>query len=88
MKDLYSYQSLLCVHCVFFYCSCIAFSRPLKLYFFSIYLQFEEQILDITLKILDSSIDYRRDSRKDVNLRHEPVHVGRVLSAMVRSPSS
>lgn len=47
--------------------------------------QFEEQILDITLKILDSSIDYRRDSRKDVNLRHDPVHVGRVLSAMINS---
>ncbi|XP_056406362.1 protein-glutamine gamma-glutamyltransferase E-like [Hyla sarda] len=47
--------------------------------------QFEEDILDITLKILDSSIDHRRDPKKDLNLRLDPVHVGRVLSAMINT---
>ncbi|XP_075701693.1 protein-glutamine gamma-glutamyltransferase E-like [Rhinoderma darwinii] len=47
--------------------------------------QFEEDILDITLKILDNSTDNRRDAKKDINQRHDPVHVGRVLSAMINS---
>ncbi|XP_040294843.1 protein-glutamine gamma-glutamyltransferase E-like isoform X1 [Bufo bufo] len=47
--------------------------------------QCEDDILNITLKILDSSIDYKRDPKKEVTLRHDPVHVARVLSAMINS---
>ncbi|KAG8565477.1 hypothetical protein GDO81_012870 [Engystomops pustulosus] len=45
--------------------------------------QFEEDILNIILKILDCSTDYKRDPKKDVSQRLDPVHVGRVLSAMI-----
>ncbi|XP_073411346.1 protein-glutamine gamma-glutamyltransferase E-like isoform X1 [Dendrobates tinctorius] len=47
--------------------------------------QFQEKILDITLKILDTSTEHRRDPKKDVNSRNDPVHVGRMLSAMINS---
>ncbi|KAG9473945.1 protein-glutamine gamma-glutamyltransferase E-like [Eleutherodactylus coqui] len=45
--------------------------------------QCQKGILDVTLKLLDSSIQHKRDSNKDINLRNDPVHVGRVLSAMI-----
>ncbi|XP_073539969.1 protein-glutamine gamma-glutamyltransferase E-like isoform X2 [Phyllobates terribilis] len=45
--------------------------------------QFQDKILDITLNILDKSTEHKRDPKKDVNLRNDPVHVGRMLSAMI-----
>ncbi|XP_073539966.1 protein-glutamine gamma-glutamyltransferase E-like [Phyllobates terribilis] len=45
--------------------------------------QFQDKILSITLRLLDKSTEHKRDPKKDVNLRNDPVHVGRLLSAMV-----
>ncbi|XP_018419817.1 PREDICTED: protein-glutamine gamma-glutamyltransferase 6-like [Nanorana parkeri] len=47
--------------------------------------QFEEGILDICLKMLDRSIEYRRSAARDVSRRGDPVYVSRILSAMVNS---
>ncbi|XP_075033805.1 protein-glutamine gamma-glutamyltransferase E-like [Mixophyes fleayi] len=47
--------------------------------------QFEADILDITISLLDKSTDYRRDPVTDVSRRNDPIHVGRVLSAMVNN---
>ncbi|XP_063816608.1 protein-glutamine gamma-glutamyltransferase E-like [Pseudophryne corroboree] len=47
--------------------------------------QFEEGIIDASLKLLDSSIEYRRDPTTDVARRNDPANVGRILSAMVNS---
>lgn len=46
--------------------------------------QFQEDILNICLAILDRSLSYRKDPVTDVSRRHDPKYVGRVLSAMVR----
>ncbi|XP_075033773.1 protein-glutamine gamma-glutamyltransferase E-like [Mixophyes fleayi] len=47
--------------------------------------QFERDILEASLKLLDSSLDHRRDPAKDLVQRNDPIYVGRVLSAMVNS---
>ncbi|XP_015415718.1 PREDICTED: protein-glutamine gamma-glutamyltransferase E [Myotis davidii] len=47
--------------------------------------QFEGDILNICLAILDSSLNFRRDPATDVARRGDPKYVGRVLSAMVNS---
>ncbi|KAM4032373.1 protein-glutamine gamma-glutamyltransferase E-like isoform 2-T2 [Anomaloglossus baeobatrachus] len=47
--------------------------------------QFQEKILDITLKILDHSTEHRRDAKKDMKLRNDPSYVGRMLSGMINS---
>ncbi|XP_072259865.1 protein-glutamine gamma-glutamyltransferase 6-like [Pyxicephalus adspersus] len=47
--------------------------------------QFEEGILDICLKLLDSSIEYRRGVNRDLSHRGDPIYVSRILSAMVNS---
>ncbi|XP_051701147.1 protein-glutamine gamma-glutamyltransferase E isoform X1 [Oryctolagus cuniculus] len=47
--------------------------------------QFEEDILNICLSILDKSLNFRRDPATDVALRKDPKYVGRVLSAMINS---
>ncbi|XP_005874795.1 PREDICTED: protein-glutamine gamma-glutamyltransferase E [Myotis brandtii] len=47
--------------------------------------QFEGDILNICLAILDSSLNFRRDPAHDVARRGDPKYVGRVLSAMVNS---
>ncbi|XP_016071273.1 PREDICTED: protein-glutamine gamma-glutamyltransferase E [Miniopterus natalensis] len=47
--------------------------------------QFEGDILNICLSILDSSLNFRRDPATDVARRGDPKYVGRVLSAMVNS---
>ncbi|XP_075033804.1 protein-glutamine gamma-glutamyltransferase E-like [Mixophyes fleayi] len=47
--------------------------------------QFEEDVLDASLKLLDSSLDHKKHPTKDVSQRNDPVYVGRVLSAMVNS---
>ncbi|XP_073462415.1 protein-glutamine gamma-glutamyltransferase E-like isoform X2 [Aquarana catesbeiana] len=49
------------------------------------YAQFEKDILNITLTMLDKSLDYRKNPATDVSRRNDPIYVGRVLSAMVNS---
>ncbi|RMB95681.1 hypothetical protein DUI87_27793 [Hirundo rustica rustica] len=49
------------------------------------YGQFEEDILDISLAILDRSLNHREDPAADVSQRNCPVYVSRVISAMVNS---
>ncbi|XP_077327568.1 protein-glutamine gamma-glutamyltransferase E-like [Lithobates pipiens] len=48
--------------------------------------QFEKGILEICLKMLDSSKEYRKSYTKDVSRRGDPTYVSRILSAMVNSP--
>uniref|UniRef100_A0A8C6H2V9 Protein-glutamine gamma-glutamyltransferase E n=1 Tax=Mus spicilegus TaxID=10103 RepID=A0A8C6H2V9_MUSSI len=45
--------------------------------------QFEEDILNISLSILDRSLNFRRDPVTDVARRNDPKYVCRVLSAMI-----
>ncbi|CAO2578820.1 Protein-glutamine gamma-glutamyltransferase E, partial [Lemmus lemmus] len=47
--------------------------------------QFEEDILSISLSILDKSLNFRRDPVTDVARRNDPKYVCRVLSAMINS---
>ncbi|XP_008852731.1 protein-glutamine gamma-glutamyltransferase E [Nannospalax galili] len=47
--------------------------------------QFEEDILNISISILDKSLNFRRDPTTDVARRNDPKYVGRVLSAMINS---
>ncbi|KFP79186.1 Protein-glutamine gamma-glutamyltransferase 6, partial [Apaloderma vittatum] len=49
------------------------------------YGQFEEDILDISLAILDRSLNHREDPATDVANRNNPIYVSRVVSAMVNS---
>ncbi|KFZ57800.1 Protein-glutamine gamma-glutamyltransferase 6, partial [Antrostomus carolinensis] len=49
------------------------------------YGQFEEGILDISLAILDRSLNHRQDPAVDVSNRNNPIYVSRVISAMVNS---
>ncbi|XP_054580242.1 protein-glutamine gamma-glutamyltransferase 6 [Eptesicus fuscus] len=47
--------------------------------------QFEEDILNICLSILDRSPSHQNDPATDVSCRHDPVYVTRIISAMVNS---
>ncbi|CAN8191076.1 unnamed protein product [Coccothraustes coccothraustes] len=47
--------------------------------------QFQEDILNICLSIMDRSLYYRQDPITDVSHRHDPRYLGRVLSAMVNA---
>nr|KAF6359190.1 transglutaminase 6 [Pipistrellus kuhlii] len=47
--------------------------------------QFEEDILNICLSILDRSPGHQNDPATDVSRRHDPVYVTRIISAMVNS---
>ncbi|XP_075427937.1 protein-glutamine gamma-glutamyltransferase 6-like isoform X1 [Ascaphus truei] len=49
------------------------------------YGQFEDGIVDTVLTILNKSLDYQSDPASDVSSRNSPIHVGRVLSAMVNN---
>ncbi|XP_057892269.1 protein-glutamine gamma-glutamyltransferase 6-like [Melospiza georgiana] len=49
------------------------------------YGQFEEDILDISLAVLDRSLNHREDPALDVSRRNSPVYVSRVISATVNS---
>ncbi|XP_009469727.1 PREDICTED: protein-glutamine gamma-glutamyltransferase 6-like [Nipponia nippon] len=49
------------------------------------YGQFEEDILDISLAILDRSLNHHQDPAVDVSNRNNPIYVSRVISAMVNS---
>ncbi|ELK34498.1 Protein-glutamine gamma-glutamyltransferase 6 [Myotis davidii] len=46
---------------------------------------FEEDILNICLSILDRSPSHQNDPATDVSCRHDPVYVTRIISAMVNS---
>uniref|UniRef100_A0A4W2G3L8 protein-glutamine gamma-glutamyltransferase n=1 Tax=Bos indicus x Bos taurus TaxID=30522 RepID=A0A4W2G3L8_BOBOX len=47
--------------------------------------QFEEDILNICLSILDRTPSYQDDPATDVSHRHDPVYITRAVSAMVNS---
>ena len=47
-------------------------------------LQFEENIIDICLKLLDKSLNFQTDPATDCALRGSPVYISRVVCAMVR----
>nr|XP_004573978.2 protein-glutamine gamma-glutamyltransferase 2-like [Maylandia zebra] len=47
--------------------------------------QFEEEMVDICLKILDANLKHRKDPAGDTSARCNPVYVSRVISAMVNS---
>ncbi|KAM3922475.1 protein-glutamine gamma-glutamyltransferase E-like [Leptodactylus fuscus] len=49
------------------------------------YGQFENNILDICLNILDRSLNCQKDPAADYSQRHSPIYVGRVISAMINS---
>ncbi|KAL7990176.1 hypothetical protein Chor_010530 [Crotalus horridus] len=44
--------------------------------------QFQDEILDISLLLMDRSLSYRKDPTADLRRRNDPKYVGRVLSAM------
>ncbi|KAJ1123932.1 hypothetical protein NDU88_002399 [Pleurodeles waltl] len=47
------------------------------------YGQFEENVLDICLDILDHNLNYFKDPAKDCSQRGNPIYIGRVVSTMV-----
>ncbi|XP_069506246.1 protein-glutamine gamma-glutamyltransferase E-like [Ambystoma mexicanum] len=49
------------------------------------YGQFEDDILNICLELLDLNTNYRTDPVKDYSQRSDAIYVGRVISAMVNS---
>lgn len=48
------------------------------------FLQFEEEMVDICLKLLDVNPKHKRDPEDDVSARCNPIYISRVISAMVR----
>ncbi|XP_063779097.1 protein-glutamine gamma-glutamyltransferase 5-like isoform X2 [Pseudophryne corroboree] len=50
-----------------------------------IYGQFDEDIVDICLKLLDKSLESHKNALEDYSRRNDPVYVSRVLSAMINS---
>lgn len=48
-------------------------------------LQFEENIIDICLELLEKSLNFQVDPSTDCALRGSPVYTSRVVCAMVRS---
>lgn len=48
-------------------------------------LQFEENIIDICLELLEKSLNFQVDPSTDCALRGSPVYISRVVCAMVRS---
>ncbi|XP_069807655.1 protein-glutamine gamma-glutamyltransferase 5-like [Dendropsophus ebraccatus] len=49
------------------------------------YGQFEDDIIDITLRLLDKNLNYLQDAFKDLSLRKSAVYVSRVVCAMINS---
>ncbi|XP_005877627.1 PREDICTED: protein-glutamine gamma-glutamyltransferase 5 isoform X1 [Myotis brandtii] len=49
------------------------------------YGQFEENIIDICLELLDKSLHFKNDPAKDCALRGSPVYISRVVCAMINS---
>lgn len=49
------------------------------------YGQFEDDIIDISLRILDKNLNYLQDAFKDLSHRNNPVYVSRIVCAMINS---
>ncbi|XP_062272507.1 protein-glutamine gamma-glutamyltransferase E-like [Scomber scombrus] len=49
------------------------------------YGQFEDNMVEICLKILDKNLKHLKDPADDVSARCNPIYVGRVVSAMINS---
>ncbi|XP_063816604.1 protein-glutamine gamma-glutamyltransferase E-like [Pseudophryne corroboree] len=49
------------------------------------YGQFENNILNICLEILDRSLNCQKDAAADYSQRNSPLYVGRIISAMINS---
>lgn len=49
-------------------------------------LQFEENVIDICLELLEKSLNFQIDPSTDCALRGSPVYISRVVCAMVRCP--
>ncbi|KAG9473948.1 hypothetical protein GDO78_004317 [Eleutherodactylus coqui] len=49
------------------------------------YGQLEDDILDISLKLLDKNLNYLQDAFQDLSHRNSPVYVSRVVCAMINS---
>ncbi|XP_075033772.1 protein-glutamine gamma-glutamyltransferase 5-like [Mixophyes fleayi] len=49
------------------------------------YGQWEDNILDISLRILDKNINYLRDAFKDLSCRNSPVYISRIVCAMINA---
>ncbi|KAM4032376.1 protein-glutamine gamma-glutamyltransferase 5-like [Anomaloglossus baeobatrachus] len=47
--------------------------------------QFEDDIMDISLRLLDKNLNYLQDAFKDLSYRSDPVYVSRVVCAMINS---
>ncbi|XP_054641852.1 protein-glutamine gamma-glutamyltransferase 5 isoform X2 [Dunckerocampus dactyliophorus] len=47
--------------------------------------QFEDDMVDICIKILDKNLKYKENPSKDLASRGDPTYVGRVVSAMINS---
>lgn len=47
-------------------------------------LQFEDNIINICLELLDKSLNFQMDPATDCALRGSPVYISRVVCAMVR----
>ncbi|KAG8565498.1 hypothetical protein GDO81_012879 [Engystomops pustulosus] len=47
--------------------------------------QFEDDIIDISLRLLDKNLNYLQDAFKDLSHRNNPVYVSRVVCAMINS---
>ncbi|XP_072259868.1 protein-glutamine gamma-glutamyltransferase 5-like [Pyxicephalus adspersus] len=47
--------------------------------------QFEEDVVDISLKLLDKNLNYLNDAFKDLSCRNSAVYISRVVCAMINS---
>ncbi|KAF7645161.1 hypothetical protein LDENG_00209010, partial [Lucifuga dentata] len=47
--------------------------------------QFEEEMVDICLKLLDVNLKHKEDPAADVVCRCDPIYVGRIVSAMINN---
>ncbi|XP_075427317.1 protein-glutamine gamma-glutamyltransferase 5-like [Ascaphus truei] len=47
--------------------------------------QFDDDIIDICLRVLDRNVNYLQDPVRDYGRRNDPVYVSRVVSAMINS---
>ncbi|KAM4691573.1 protein-glutamine gamma-glutamyltransferase 5-like [Rhinophrynus dorsalis] len=47
--------------------------------------QFEDDILDISLKMLDKNLNFLQDAFKDLSRRNSPIYISRVVCAMINS---
>ena len=67
--------------CISFHITCAKSGHLASLHLLS---QFEENIIDICLELLDKSLNFQIDPATDYALRGSPVHVSRVVCPTVR----